>query len=413
MIITGLYLDTRRTPEGKGAPLKLSLNRHRKTAYLYTGIRLSVEDWDASTQRAKSRQIQHIIDLKRVKVDTLLLELQEQGKLDGLTITEVRDLLQRLLSPAEDEPQRFMAHLRAFASTRKKPRTREIYEATANKIEQFDPQHRLLDFQDINVGWLDRFNAFLAKTAPKRNARNIHLRNIRAVFNDAIKKDITTCYPFRKYEIKAEPTQKRALCLGDLRKLLTAQVPAWQQKYLDFFALSFMLIGINTEDLVHALPSDIHNGRLDYIRAKTYRPYSIQIEPEAMAIIEKYQGKSHLLNILDTYSCTHHWTSKVDRVLKEISKAIDIPPISMYWARHSWATIASALDIPKETIRAAMGHSDTSVTDIYIDFDISKIDRANRQILDFILYDKQRLNPIELFNLNIKKLEGMRMVGAS
>lgn len=413
MIITRLYLDTRRTPDGRGAPLKLALNRHRKTAYLNTGIKLSVEDWDASTQRAKSRQLQHIIDLKRVKVDTLLIDLQEHGKLDGLTITEVRDLLQRLLSPSDDEPQRFLATFRAFGASRKKPRTREIYEATAIKIEQFEPNHRLLDFADINVGWLDRFDAFLAKTSPKRNSRNIHMRNIRAVFNDAIKKDLTTCYPFRKYEIRAEPTAKRALCIGDLRKLLTAQVPAWQQKYLDFFALSFMLIGINTEDLVHALPTDINNDRLEYIRAKTYRPYSIKIEPEAMAIIEKYPGKTNLLNILDTYSCTHNWTSRVDKVLKQISEAIDIPPISMYWARHSWATIAAALEIPKETIIAAMGHSDTSVTDIYIDFDASKIDRANRQLLDFVLYDKKRLTAIDLFNINIQKLETRMSLGAS
>jgi len=42
------------------------------------------------------------------------------------------------------------------------------------------------------------------------------------------------------------------------------------------------------------------------------------------------------------------------------------PDLSSYAARHSWATIAAELDIPKETIAKALGHSDNSVTDIYI-----------------------------------------------
>jgi hypothetical protein len=43
------------------------------------------------------------------------------------------------------------------------------------------------------------------------------------------------------------------------------------------------------------------------------------------------------------------------------------------------------MDIPKETIGKALGHGRKSVTDIYIDFDQSKIDEANRQVMDYVL----------------------------
>ena len=62
------------------------------------------------------------------------------------------------------------------------------------------------------------------------------------------------------------------------------------------------------------------------------------------------------------------------------------PEITTYWARHSWATIAASLDIPKETIAAALGHGGNTVTDIYIDFDRKKIDEANRKVIDWVLY---------------------------
>lgn len=62
------------------------------------------------------------------------------------------------------------------------------------------------------------------------------------------------------------------------------------------------------------------------------------------------------------------------------------PKISTYWARHTWATIAASLDIPKETIAAALGHGGNTVTDIYIDFDRRKIEAANRRVIDWVLY---------------------------
>ena len=65
------------------------------------------------------------------------------------------------------------------------------------------------------------------------------------------------------------------------------------------------------------------------------------------------------------------------------------PELTTYWARHSWATIAASLDIPKETIAAALGHGGNTVTDIYIDFDVRKIDEANRRVIDWVLYGKK------------------------
>lgn len=60
----------------------------------------------------------------------------------------------------------------------------------------------------------------------------------------------------------------------------------------------------------------------------------------------------------------------------------------MHWARHTLATIAAELDIPKETIAAALGHGGNTVTDIYIRFDQRKVDDANRRVMDYVLYGR-------------------------
>ncbi|WP_052078090.1 site-specific integrase [Porphyromonas gulae] len=43
--------------------------------------------------------------------------------------------------------------------------------------------------------------------------------------------------------------------------------------------------------------SGIKDGRIEYHRAKTGKLYSIRIEPEAHALIDKYKGSELLLNI--------------------------------------------------------------------------------------------------------------------
>lgn len=406
MIATRFYLDTRRCKEGTAAPLKISIYWKREVAYLSTGIKILPKDWDAKAQAAKDRTTQHTIARIKLKVDSKLSDLQDEHRLDGLNAMEIKDRLEKELSPEAEERRRLLACMEEFAASRPQPRTTAIYRATIDRILAFDRNADLLNFEDIDVGWLDRFDSFLASTSPKKNARNIHLRNIRAVFNYALKNDITICYPFRKYEIRPEGTMKRALTAEELRTLFNADVKEWEQKYVDFFKISFLLIGMNTEDLIHA--TGISGGRMEYRRAKTHRPYSIKVEKECQEIIDKYRGKEYLLNVLDTYADTHNWTSKVNNELQKIASSLGLPKISMYWARHSWATIAAELEVPKDTIAAALGHSSNTVTDIYINFDRGKIDQANRKVLDFVLYDKK---PADVFDILRQLNEKVQKMG--
>ena len=119
-----------------------------------------------------------------------------------------------------------------------------------------------------------------------------------------------------------------------------------------------------------------------------------------MEIINKYRGRKGLLCISDRWSDHVNFRHQINKALQNIGttrsglggKRSDdgaFPGLSTYWARHSWATIAASLDIPKETIAAALGHGGNTVTDIYIDFDQRKVDEANRRVLDWVLYDKK------------------------
>ena len=128
-------------------------------------------------------------------------------------------------------------------------------------------------------------------------------------------------------------------------------------------------------------------------RAKTHKLYSIKVEPEIKSLIYKHKGKDWLLDILDNYGKSQDFNRRLKRGLdaiiayinKQLPKQKQLPRISSYWAHHTWATLASDIDIPIETISAALGHSyGCATTAIYIRFNQKKVDAANRKVLDYV-----------------------------
>ena len=392
MITTKLYLDTRRLKDDGTAPLKLSVTNNRKVTYINLGINLKPTHWNSKSLQVtglqKATLNQQIATLK-YEIETIIRNIPNASR---LTPQEIKHKVERALSGANEDDTLIAPHFESYGHNLS-ARTREIYKITLKKLQHFDKDFAYRTFDEINKDYLQRFDAFLATTAPSANARGIQLRNLRAIFNDAIDNDITTNYPFRRFKIKSEQTRKRSYSVDVLRRILSAECKEqWQVRYLDFFKLTFYLIGINAIDLIYL--DTYKNGRIEYIRAKTHKPYSIKVEPEAEELINKYRGKKHLLSFIDTNTNHRGFYTVMGRGLKAIKEdliadGVDIEELTTYWARHTWATIAAELDIPKDTIAAALGHGGNSVTDIYINFDIKKVDEANRKVLDYVLYNKK------------------------
>lgn len=402
MATTKFYLDTRSTGKGKPAPLKIAITKKGSTSLISLDVKLLPSQWDKRAEKITNHPNKlflnkYIIDRKQ-DVDNLLLKLTASGLASGLTALGLKNRILLELSPGRNAGELFAARFLKFAET-KKERTKEIYMATYSRLVAYaGSKLESLAFEDITKSWLTGFDTFLQKTSPSKNARNIHLRNIRAVFNEAIDDEITTFYPFRRFKIKNVATPKRSLSVEQLRTLFTFPVEEHARKYLDMFKLIFFLCGINIIDLCNL--KGITDGRVEYYRAKTNRLYSIKAEPEALEIMERYKGERYLLDILDRYNDYKDYAKRLNDNLQLVGNVKTdkhgkktyeplFPKLTTYWARHSWATIAAELDIPKETIAAALGHGGNTVTDIYIDFDRRKIDEANRRVMDWVLYGKK------------------------
>ena len=413
MATTKLYLDTRAVSDGEPAPLKIALTKHGKTALYPLGVRLLPSQWDNKRQvilnHPNKLRLNNFVRNRKTEFDNHLMQLTDAGELAKMTATDIKNLISGIINPDPERADLFLSRYRLFASTRKAVRTREIYTSTIDKIMHYDAKASRLSFDDITKSWLDGFETFMADTehlAP--NTIAIHLRNIRAVVNDAIDNDITGTYAFRKKKIKYQATPKRSFTLERLQELWNYPVEPFQQKYVDAFKLSFLLIGINVVDICKLTSENIVDGRLEYIRSKTGRFYSIKLEPEAIEILERYKGKQLLFGPAEGFAKYKTFSNSLDRGLKNIGpvrqlpntdwkrgskkhryhvgRSSAFPGISIYWARHSWATIAAEIDIPDATISAGLGHGHgDKTTAIYVNFRQRKVDEANRRVIDYVL----------------------------
>lgn len=404
---TNFYLDKR----GAGASpelaqVKIAINHRGSSTYISTGIRIPPDAWDRRGQRVaktypNATRLNIALATKKLDVDNAIEDLRRAGALKGLSLPKMRRAILDRLSPEgeSDKTPLFMARLERYRDTKKKYGTWITYESTVRKIREYDSNADRLTFEDITYGWLTRFDAFMALTSPSANARNIKLRNIRTVFNEAIDDGITTNYPFRKFKIRPEATRSRALSRDDLRLLFGWPCDDWQREYLDIFKLSFFLAGINIVDLVSL--KEISNGRIECRRAKTNQPFSVRVEPEAMEIINKYRGEKWLLNVRDRYKNYRDYLHRMNEGLQKIGTHYDrhqgrggrrtgeplFPDLTSYFARYAWANIAAELDVPNEVIDAALGHKTRGVVSVYVRLKYDrKVDEANRRVIDYVLY---------------------------
>lgn len=399
MAKVSLFLDTRYKKVDKFS-LKISVAHNGSTAYHPTGISLTKDVWQAPSAdsdgfvkkihpdyKLLNNRIQQLVQL----FESTILNLDIRGQL--YSFATAKDLRNYIVSKIKgDKGTTFLKYFKSVIDSKSTPGTKRLFEETYRKLLGYTGGNDIL-FEQVDVRWLEGFSSYMGGSA---NYQSIHLRNIRTVYNHAIKRDVAKYeyYPFRKYTIKKEKTAKRDITPIQLAEIADMELLPYQERYRDIFLLSIYLMGINMVDLLHLTADNLVGDRLYYKRSKTKRLYDIKVEKEAIDIINRYRGKKYLLNFLDT--------SKYDSILSRINKNLkELGPtqlgkhgkktkdnrykfLSSYYCRHTWATLAAYLEIPKETIAACLGHGGNDVTDIYINFDRQKIDDANRKVIDFI-----------------------------
>lgn len=400
------YLDTR---SGSGKfPLKMRISHKGEKAYIPTDINLTPEQWDGKMiiNHENASTLNELLKAKKTIADSTVIKFGLNNNLDKLTAANIKNLIDTGGETTTDTGgKNFLEYYIQRQEAAKKNSTRLSYDSAVNRMKLFDPLLCIRTFEDIDESYIMKMDEAWEKAGLTTNSRAVYMRNIRAVFNDALDDGLTTNYPFRRFSIKKAPTKKRNLSVEELRMLRDYPiVNAFQEKYRDMFMLCFYLRGINMVDLLGLKKSNIRAGRINYVRAKTGKAYSVKIEPEAKAILSKYKGTQYLIDVCDGAKDEVQFEAKykgflqrMDKNLKKIGpyerkglggkKYISpiLPDLSQYWCRHTTATLMSEIGYSNEIIACSLGHEfGIKTTNIYIEYKQSEVDAANRALIDYV-----------------------------
>lgn len=272
-------------------------------------------------------------------------------------------------------------------------RTSETYTATLASFMKFrDGQDILLCEIDSDTMML--YEAWLKAKGICPNTISFYMRILRAVYNRAVEKELVEQkHPFKHVYTGIDKTVKRAVPLKAIKRI--KELDLTLKPHLDYardmFLFSFYTRGMSFIDMAYLKKSDLKNGILIYRRRKTGQQLTIKWEKCMEEIVTKYENRSttqYLLPIItnplvDERKQYRNAIFRVNTALKKVARLVDLPiPLTMYCARHGWASIAKSKNIPLSVISEGMGHDSEETTRIYLaSFDTSVVDRANSLIL--------------------------------
>ncbi|MBQ3026878.1 MAG: site-specific integrase [Alistipes sp.] len=390
-------------------PLMLRLTKDRKRKYISLHVSLNAQHWDSEKCKPRRHcpnksQIEQLIRQQILHFEQKALEFQLSGReftLDSLCAKSTSKTSRHTVGDFLDRHIEELLHEDRIGNAKT---FKELRTSLQNFSDSLD-----FHFSEMNANWLQRYEHWLRiERRYCGNSISIRMRSLRTLYNRAIDEGLVRRdkYPFDQIKVGRlrEDTAKRSLTKEDVLRVircdtsgLTKYPTPFMQLAKDLFVFSYLSCGMNLTDMLHIRYGDINEGRLSYIRQKTGKRLSVQLQPEAITILQKYKKptatpKDYIFPVLD---CCVHLTplqqyeriqranKRVNRWLKVIGEHLNLPiPLTTYVARHTFATVLKRSGVSTAIISESLGHCSERVTQIYLDsFENEQINEAMQHLL--------------------------------
>lgn len=370
----------------------------RKIRQLNTDYHVRKDEWDDNRSMVVTRQSSErkslILSIReRIRWDVeRLTKIAKKLDNEGISYTadDVIDEFKRYAS--EYSLFNYMESLIVKFKQNGKTRTAETYTAALNSFKKFRKDEDLM-LDCLTSEIMEAYEAWHESKGNTPNTISFYTRILRAVYNRAVEEEITeNRNPFRRVYTGVGKTVKRAIPLDAVRKMKHLDLSLTER--LDFardmFLMSFYLRGISFIDLAFLKKTDLRNGVLSYRRRKTSQLLNIEWTTEMQMLLDKYPENptEYLMPIItnpdaNPRNAYRNVGYNINHNLKTIAQMIGVNiPLTMYVARHSWASAAKAKGIPLSVISEGMGHDSEATTRIYLaSLETSVVDKANSLIL--------------------------------
>lgn len=279
--------------------LKITQNRKRRQKVL-KGLTWNPKYWNDNRNEPRRN---HPVREKFLQVIRDTQSRYENAQLalisEGKEITPDR-IIQKVEKPGTNSTVlEFYGTLMQEPEARGKTRNLRHYMDVKKQLENFLASKNMNDvfFSDIDYRFLTDWETYLRKRGEMDTTLFAYLKNLRTVYNRAIRENIVkeSEYPFKNFKLTKFNTStiKRAISREDIRPIeqsdTTNEYPriSEAQKYALF---SYYVFGINLTDMAYLRWEDIDaNNVLSYRRQKTGEVITVEIFQEALDIAEYFR----------------------------------------------------------------------------------------------------------------------------
>lgn len=389
------------TVDGHEGTIYYQIIHERKPRQIYPDYHVLPTEWDdcrsmvTVSQRSERKPL--VLSIReRIRWDVeRLTKIIRKLETDGLSYSadDVIDEFHRYTD--EYSLFNFMEGIIAKLKQNGKIRTSETYAAALRSFRKFRKDEDIM-LDCINSEVMEAYEAWHRSRGVAPNTVSFYTRILRAVYNQAIEDGIIeNRNPFRHVYTGIDKTVKRALPLQTIKKIkaLDLSLHPTLDYARDMFMLSFMLRGMSFVDMAYLRKTDLSNGYIIYRRRKTGQQLTIKWTKDMQLVLDKYpeNASGYLLPIVRNPGTNERYTYRnasynINRSLKAVAKMAGVTiPLTLYVARHSWASAAKSKGIPLGIISEGMGHDSETTTQIYLtSLDTSAVDKANSLILSSI-----------------------------
>lgn len=352
--------------------IQVEASQGKRRRYFSTHTYVRPEEWKDGWITGTPNDNDRNFALRRFIWEIEQIELDYMKKGTEVSLTLLSEAVRTHVSPS--------AKLRDFGmavieESERKEMTKANYVTLFNDIDRFRFGTLLTD---IDYSWIQAYDKHLRDIGVAHNTRVLREKLLRAIINEAKKRDVVSIDPFDRFRIQQLVSKKGYVTLDQLHKLERLRVSGKEEIVRDLFLIG-CYTGLRFSDIKTLRQEHIKDGWLVKKMVKTGFIVEIPIDTlfkgNMLQIIDKYDG--------DIGNLTKQTKDNayVNRVLREMLDKVGADAkVTFHSSRHTFATLLGQRGIDITVIQKLLGHQKLTTTQIYRETDRQSIINGVRKI---------------------------------
>lgn len=339
--------------------VQIECQQGKRRIYFSTGVYLEPKYWrDGMVVEHELSNDLNII-LRRMKIDLERVELDFMKRDVKVTLPMLREAVKTKTAPSAKLTDFGRA---VISQSDRRDVTKANYRTLFNDLDKF---RRGVRVDEADYAFIERYDIYLKDSGVQHNTRVGRLRLLRAVLNEAVKRDMLSRNPFDRYHVQGMTSRHGYLQDGDVMSLERLSLKGRELIVRDAF-LFCCYTGLRYSDLLALRTEDIHDGWIRIVMQKTKQrvaiPYAKLFEGRCISLLQRYG------NTIERLTSKLPTNSQVNSTLRDLLRKACINTdfrVTFHTSRHTFASLLLEEGVPVTTVQRMLGHTKVQTTQIY------------------------------------------------